>query len=165
MQDRQPEDEDADEEEEEWGLAHRYWGEVFTAKEDGEIDGKEVRAGQVVGTQVNGVWADGAMGSRVVVVGGSRHDAAMALLLDVQKREIENTGGALIDAVVQLEYGGDVTQAEAEVLVGAIEETYGEIVSPFGWEVELAPSHDPNIHYTIMVSEWDNQADEFGTNE
>lgn len=103
-------------------------GQVTYAVRDTSIDGKEINKDDILG-----------LGDKGLLAVGKKIDETLLDMLDVMVSDNEDA------ELVSVYYGEDVTEAQAEEIVSAIEEKYPEM------DVELQHGGQPIYYYLVSV--------------
>lgn len=101
-------------------------GQVTYAVRDTSIDGKEIKTGDYMGIDDNGIQS---VGTDIVEV-------VKELIKEMSDEDSE---------LLSVYYGSDVTDEDAEALVAVLEEEYPD------YEIELHPGNQPIYYYIVSV--------------
>ncbi|MBP3621253.1 MAG: DAK2 domain-containing protein [Lachnospiraceae bacterium] len=101
-------------------------GQVTYAVRDTSIDGKEIKTGDYMGIDDNGIQS---VGTDIVEV-------VKELIKEMSDEDSE---------LLSVYYGSDVTEEDAEALVAVLEEEYPD------YEIELHPGNQPIYYYIVSV--------------
>lgn len=101
-------------------------GQVTYAVRDTSIDGKEIKTGDYMGIDDNGIQS---VGTDIVEV-------VKELIKEMSDEDSE---------LLSVYYGSDVTEEDADALVAVLEEEYPD------YEIELHPGNQPIYYYIVSV--------------
>ena len=101
-------------------------GQVTYAVRDTSIDGKEIKTGDYMGIDDNGIKS----------VGTDITEVVKELIKEMSDDDSE---------LLSVYYGSDVTEEDAEALVAVLEEEYPD------YEIELHPGNQPIYYYIVSV--------------
>jgi len=101
-------------------------GQVTYAVRDTSIDGKEIKTGDYMGIDDQGIKA----------VGTDITEVVKELIKEMSDEDSE---------LLSVYYGSDVTEEDAEALVAVLEEEYPD------YEIELHPGNQPIYYYIVSV--------------